>query len=133
MYLKDLIRVFCTAEEDLSSENIFLSFSILYGTSGLFEIWQLLNIYGAILFPKVDKMTEYVIELYEKHARTPYSRFKMVLPNRARPTYTEKAECFDGVLNEVPRAEIRYAKNNILVAVTYTDIYGKKRLRWKKM
>lgn len=77
-------------------------------------------------------MTEYIIELYEKHQRTPYSRFKMTLPNRERPTYAEKPECFEGKLNDVPRAEIRYAKNNICVAVTYVDVYGRKRLRWKK-
>jgi len=77
-------------------------------------------------------MTEYIIELYEKRARVPYKKFRAVLPDGARPTYTNSKECFDFQLSYSQRVKIRYASNGQLVAVKYIDINGNGRLRWKK-
>lgn len=77
-------------------------------------------------------MTEYIIELYTKGAKKPYQRYKDSLPDGARPSFTNSAECFNFSLSHVRRAEIRYASNGKLVAEKYIDKNGNGRLRWKR-
>ena len=77
-------------------------------------------------------MTEYIVELFEKNAKKPYSRYKDSLPDYYRPTFINSTECFNGKLVNIPRVKVRYVSNGKLVAVNYVDRHGKQRLRWIK-
>ena len=78
-------------------------------------------------------MTEYIIEKYEKGARIPYERYVDTLPDRARPKFTNSADCFNFKLSHCAgRVLIRYKSNGKLVAERYIDKNGNGRLRWKE-
>ena len=80
----------------------------------------------------MERYTEYIVELYGKGSRKPYSVFRYKLPTGSRPRFTNSAECFDFKLSHIPKVKIRYASNGEFVAEKYIDVYGNGRLRWKR-
>ena len=76
-------------------------------------------------------MTDYVIECYEKHAKRPYRIMRLSLPARERPTYADSKQCFNYELKDVQRVKIKYANNSKVVGISYVDVNGNKRIKWK--
>lgn len=100
---------------------LFISLGFKYSSDPL---------YRTISETTQDRMTNYIVEVYKKGARSPYLEFGMSLPNASRPTYTKYEECFGGKLDRYGRVKIRYAKNRGLVAEKYFDSKKNGRLRW---
>lgn len=80
----------------------------------------------------MERRTEYIIELYTKGSRKPYSVYRDTLPAGSRPRFTNSEDCFNFKLSYVIKAKIRYASNGELVAEKYIDVNGNGRLRWKQ-
>ncbi len=77
-----------------------------------------------------EDLTEYRLEFYEKGKRKPYDTVVMNFPSDLKETFTNSKNCFNFKLSHCIRAKVFINSTGELVATTYLDKNGNRRLQW---